>query len=63
MASKDTNLRSSGEYSVIDITAVYKAMSTGRPRAAAYLMWKWASLVALGATAFYVVAHFVIKYW
>lgn len=53
----------SDEYDFADITGVYLAATRGDTRIAAFMLWKWASLVALGAMAFYVVTHFVVKYW
>jgi hypothetical protein len=63
MPNKGRNSRATSTHEVVDIEAVYRAFSSGRPRAAAYMMWKWASMVALGVTVLYVVAHFVVKYW
>ena len=63
MANTDRISRPSGEHGFAGITGAYNAMCVGRARTAAFLLGRWAALVALGATALFVVVHFIIKYW
>lgn len=55
--------RSSSEHDFAGITGAYKAVTTGYPARAAYLMWRWASSVALAALLLYVVVGLFVRLW
>lgn len=52
--------RQSGEHG---ITGAYKAMASGCPKRAAFLLWGWASLVALGAIGLCAFVELIVSHW
>lgn len=63
MANIDRISRPSGEHGFAGITGAYKAVSTGCPGKAAFLLLRWAAMVAVVVSVLYVVLHFVVKNW
>lgn len=63
MANFDRISRPSGEHGFAGITGAYKAVSTGCPGKAAFLLLRWAAVVAVASCVLYVAIHFIIKHW
>lgn len=54
---------SDDRHSFAGITGAYKAVTTGCPGRAAFILLRWAVIVALATTVLFVIAHFIIKNW
>lgn len=63
MADTDRARRPTRDEELAGITGAYKAVTSGCPGRAAYLMWKWSSLIALGVLSLYAAARIIVRAW